>query len=71
MTESVRRIAQPDSGTPVIRLFGTGSTNNTCKTLVRIMPDTAQWWRQTARLPEKADKDALLYPLPVRGCISP
>ena len=63
--------AQPDSGTPVIRLFRNWAPPTTpAKRWCGIMPDTARWWRQTARLPEKADKDALLYPRPVPGCIS-
>lgn len=46
------------------------STNNTCKALVRDGQSTAQWLPPTARLPEKADRAALLCPLPDWDCTS-
>lgn len=70
--ESVRRICTAgfwDTRYTSIRNWAPPTTP--AKRWCGIMPDTARWWRQTARLPEKADKDALLYPLPVRGCIFP
>ena len=58
-------------GHPLYVYSELGSTNNTCKTLVRDHARHGTVVAQTARLPEKADKDAHLYPLPVRDCIFP
>ena len=47
----------PSTTTPARRWCGTGQS-------------TAQWLPPTARLPEKADRAALLCPLPDRDCTS-